>query len=290
MTKKQDEVSPIRRVLLRHPDAAFRSDAQIAAEWQALAYHSAPDLKAAIAEYDAFAQLLSDAGAEVLFLGGDDRLSLDALYVRDALISAPDGVIRTAMGKPAREAEPYINAEFAATHGLKTVGAIDAPGKVEGGDLVWLDDATLIAGHTYRTNPQGIAQLQALLGPEVTVHSFQMPHYKGPGDVFHLMSVLSPIARDLALVYRPLAPVALLEFLEDQGLTFVDVPDEEFESMGCNVLAVAPRHCIMVDGNPETARRLERAGAQVEVIAADEICRKGEGGPTCLTRPVERAA
>ncbi|MGI9414493.1 MAG: arginine deiminase family protein, partial [Hyphomicrobiales bacterium] len=140
------------------------------------------------------------------------------------------------------------------------------------------------------TNPDGIAQLQALLGPEVNVCGFQMPHYKGPGDVFHLMSVLSPIDRDLALVYRPLAPVALLEFLEHRGIAFVDVPDEEFESMGCNVLAVAPRHCIMVERNPETARRLERAGARVQMIAADEICRKGEGGPTCLTRPVERAA
>ena len=290
MTPRQDEVSPLKRVLLRHPDAAFRTEAQIAAEWRALAYHDAPDLHAAIAEYDAFARLLSDAGAEVLFLGADDRLSLDALYVRDALISAPDGVIRTAMGKPAREAEPQINAELATGYGLNTVGAIEAPGKVEGGDLVWLDDRTLIAGHTYRTNPEGIAQLQALLGPDVMVHGFHMPHYKGPGDVFHLMSVLSPIDRDLALVYRPLAPVALLEFLEDRDIAFVDVPDEEFESMGCNVLAVAPRHCIMVDRNPETARRLEQAGAQVEVIAADEICRKGEGGPTCLTRPVERAA
>jgi N-dimethylarginine dimethylaminohydrolase len=117
-----------------------------------------------------------------------------------------------------------------------------------------------------------------------------MPHYKGPGDVFHLMSVLSPIDHDLALVYRPLAPVPLLEFLDARGIAFVDVPDEEFASMGCNVLATAPRRCIMVEGNPRTRRRLERAGAEVHVIEAAEICRKGEGGPTCLTRPVLRIA
>jgi N-dimethylarginine dimethylaminohydrolase len=122
------------------------------------------------------------------------------------------------------------------------------------------------------------------------VIGFHLPHYKGPADVFHLMSVLSPIDHDLALVYRPLMPVALVELLVARGIAMVDVPDDEFESMGCNVLALGPRHCVMVAGNPETCRRLEAAGAQVHVIQADEICRKGEGGPTCLTRPIERAS
>ena len=285
-----DEVSPLKKVILRRPEEAFRSEDNIAAQWRTLAYHSAPDLKKAVAEYDAFQRILSDAGADVILLEGDASLSLDGLYVRDASIVAPGGLIEAAMGKTQRECEPALNAALAGRHGIATLGAITGEGRVEGGDLVWLDGETLLAGHTYRTNPDGIAQLQALLGPDVTVTAFHMPHYKGPGDVFHLMSVLSPIAHDLALVYRPLMPVALIEFLEARGTAMIDVPDEEFATMGCNVLALGPRHCVMVAGNPETCRRLERAGAQVHVIEADEICRKGEGGPTCLTRPLERSA
>lgn len=290
MKKRFDEVSPLRRVILRHPDAAFGSQGRITAQWRSLAYHGAPDLKKAVREYDAFVRLLSDAGAEPLFLDGDDRLTLDALYVRDASIVAPGGLIEAAMGKPEREAEPTVNAAQAADFQFATIGAISGDGRIEGGDLVWLDENTLLAGHTYRTNMSGIAQLQRLVGATVSVSAFHMPHYKGPADVFHLMSVLSPIDRDLALVYRPLMPVALVEFLQGRGIAMVDVPDEEFETMGCNVLALGPRHCVMVAGNDETRRRLERAGAEVHVIDADEICRKGEGGPTCLTRPVERAA
>lgn len=284
-----DEVSPLKRVMLRRPEAAFRSEDNIAAQWSALAYHSAPEFSKAVSEYDAFQRVLSDAGAEVILLDGDDQLSLDGLYVRDASIVAPGGIIEAAMGKPQREVEPSINAALAGNFGVTKVGAITGSGKVEGGDLVWLDDTTLLAGHTYRTNPEGISQLQQLLGSKVSVTGFHMPHYKGPSDVFHLMSVFSPIDHDLALVYKPLMPVALVEFLQERGIAMVKVPDEEFESMGCNVLALGPRHCVMVAGNPETCRRLEQAGAQVHVIDADEICRKGEGGPTCLTRPVERS-
>lgn len=288
MTVRFDEVSPLKRVILRRPEAAFCSDDNIAAQWRALAYHGAPDFSRAVAEYDAFQRILSDAGAEVILLDGEAALSLDGIYVRDALIVAPGGLIEAAMGKTQRECEPALNGAQAARHGAATLGAVTAPGKVEGGDLVWLDARTLLAGHTYRTNPDGIAQLQELLGPGVAVVGFHMPHYKGPADVFHLMSVLSPIDHDLALVFRPLMPVALVEFLQERGIAMVDVPDDEFESMGCNVLALGPRHCVMVEGNPETRRRLEQAGARIEVIEADEICRKGEGGPTCLTRPLER--
>lgn len=290
MTPRFDEVSPLKRVLLRPPRAAFCSEERIGAQWRDLAYHSAPDFAASVREFDVFTNLLSDAGADVLLLDEDEGLSLDGLYVRDASIVCPGGIIKAAMGKPQRKMEPEVNAAQAERYGVSTIGGITGAGRVEGGDLVWIDHETLLAGHTYRTNPEGIAQLQEVLGAGVTVLGFHMPHYKGPGDVFHLMSVLSPIATDLALVYRPLMPVALVEFLQARGIAMVDVPDEEFESMGCNVLAVGPRHCVMVAGNPQTCARLEHAGAQVHVIEAENISRKGEGGPTCLTRPIERAA
>jgi N-dimethylarginine dimethylaminohydrolase len=168
-------------------------------------------------------------------------------------------------------------------------GAIAGEGRLEGGDLVWFDERCLAVGRGYRTNDEGIRQLKAILGPAVEVVVVPLPHYRGPADVFHLMSILSPIDRDLALVYSPLMPVPFREWLIARGIGLVEVPDAEFDSMGCNVLAIQPRHCLMLEGNPETRRRLEAAGARVETFPGEEISVKGQGGPTCLTRPLERA-
>jgi N-dimethylarginine dimethylaminohydrolase len=192
------------------------------------------------------------------------------------------------MGKPQRRKESDANAAALAKLALPIAGEITGEGKLEGGDLVWLDRHTLLAGVGYRTNREGVQQLQKLCGDDVKIHWFDMPHYKGVSDVFHLMSVLSPVAEDLAVVYQPLMPVRLVEFLQSRNIKFVDVPEQEFDSMGCNVLAIAPRHVICVDGNPETVVRMEAAGLKVEVLKAQDISRKGEGGPTCLTRPLVR--
>lgn len=275
-------------VALRHPRDAFVSRAKLAAEWTALGYHAEPDFAAAAAEYDALVRLLEAAGAAILWLPADPALTLDSLYVRDAAIVVPAGCVPTAMGKPARAAEPAVAAAAFAAAGLPIAGAIAGDGRLEGGDLVWLDAGTVVVGRTYRSNDAGIAQLRSLVGEGVTVHAFDLPHFKGPGDVFHLMSVWSPLDADLSLVYSPLLPVRLRELLLARGQTLVEVPDEEFASMGCNVLATGPRRAIIVDGNPETRHRLEAAGVTVTAIAGDEICRKGEGGPTCLTRPLVR--
>jgi N-dimethylarginine dimethylaminohydrolase len=104
----------------------------------------------------------------------------------------------------------------------------------------------------------------------------------------HLMSFISPLDRDLALVYPRLAPVRLLDLLSERGIAVVEVPDEEFETQGANVLAVGPRRALALDGNPETRRRMERAGVDVVVYRGEEISKKGDGGPTCLTRPLLR--
>jgi N-dimethylarginine dimethylaminohydrolase len=280
-----NEWAKLKCVVVRRPAAAFANDNKIDAEWRRLNYHSRPDLTAAECEFAAFEALLKSTGAEVITLPADGNLTLDSLYVRDALMVAPKGVIACRMGKSEREPEPAMNATAL---GIGVVGAITAPAKLEGGDLVWIDERTLLVGVGYRTNTEAVAQLRNILGNGVTVLAFDLPHYKGPKDVFHLMSVLSPIDRDLAVVYPPLMPVRLVEFLRDRGIGFVEAPEAEFASMGCNVLALAPRHAVMVDGNPTTARRMREAGAKVEIIAAAEICRKGEGGPTCLTRPLLR--
>ena len=143
-------------------------------------------------------------------------------------------------------------------------------------------------GRTYRTNAEGIRQFKDIVGSSVHVEVAVMPHYKGPSDVFHLMSVISPLDRDLQLVYSPLMPIPFREWLVAKGMQLVEVPDEEFAGMGCNVLTIAPREVVMVKGNPETQRRMESAGCKVHVIAADAISVPGEGGPTCLTRPLMR--
>jgi N-dimethylarginine dimethylaminohydrolase len=283
-----NEYGRIESIALRHARDAFLNPASIAEQRQKLNYHSAPDFDAAIREYDAFVEALSLAGAQVHLLPAGDDLTLDAIYVRDSAIPGPEGVILCNMGKPARSGEPLANGAGLDARGIEIAGRIGGNGRLEGGDFVWFDDTTCAVAHGYRTNAEGIRQLRDLLGPDVHVEVCPLPHYKGPEDVFHLMSILSPLDRDLALVYSPLMPVPFRNWLIERGLRFVEVPDEEFESMGCNVLATAPRRCLMVEGNPETHRRLEAAGCEVVTYPGAEISRKGEGGPTCLTRPLVR--
>jgi N-dimethylarginine dimethylaminohydrolase len=192
------------------------------------------------------------------------------------------------MGKTAREREPQSQGRAFAALGVPVIGAIEPPGSLEGGDVVWFDDRTVAVGQGYRTNREGIRQFQTILGPGIDVCIVQLPHFRGPSDVFHLMSVVSPVAEDLAVVYSRLMAVPFREWLCRRGIRFVEVPDEEFDSMGGNVLALAPRRCVMLDGNPITRARLESAGAEVLTYEGSEISVKGGGGPTCLTRPIER--
>ncbi|MBM3520293.1 MAG: amidinotransferase [Alphaproteobacteria bacterium] len=283
-----NEYGRLGKVAIRGPSQAMASDAKIDGEWRALNWHSRPDLGAARREFETFASILRRAGAELIELPAEGSLTLDSLYARDALVVTPRGLVFPRMGKEARRRETEVNGEALADLGLPLAGRISGSGTLEGGDLVWLDRHTLLAGVGYRTNLEGVRQLQVLAGPDVRVEWFDMPHFKGTADVFHLMSCLSPLDRDLALVYRPLLAARLVEFLEARGIAFVDVPDEEFPTMGVNVLALGPRHAVMVEGNPETARRMAKAGVQVEIIAGEHLCRKGEGGPTCLTRPLTR--
>jgi len=194
------------------------------------------------------------------------------------------------MGKGERINEPKSHLEIYTQNNIPVLGIIEAPGTLEGGDVAWLDKKTLAVGHTYRTNPEGITQLKALLEPKgIEIIVVELPHYKGKNDVFHLMSILSPVDKDLAVVYSPLMPIKFRNELLDRGFELIEVPDEEFDSMGCNVLAIAPRQCLMVAGNPKTKQLLERTGCKVTTYKGEEISIKGGGGPTCLTRPMQRS-
>ena len=284
------EVGRLARVVVKHPRDAFVDAQAIAAEWQPLNFSGRPDLGRAIDEHDRFVAVLRSAGAEVHFLPRDATTTLDSLYARDASLVSPRGMILCSMGKPAREPEPAAQARaFASLADPPGIaGRIEPPGRLEGGDVIWTDDRTIVVGRGYRTNAEGIRQLRLLLGGAVDVVEVALPHWRGAGDVMHLMSLISPVDDDLAVVYSPLMPVPFREWLLARGYRLVEVPDGEFDSMGTNVLALAPRRCLMLAGNPRTRAALEAAGAEVVEYEGQEISVKGAGGPTCLTRPILR--
>jgi N-dimethylarginine dimethylaminohydrolase len=285
----QSEVGRIERILLKHAKDAFRNETLIAAQWRELNYAAPPDLVLAKEEYDRLVSILEGWGIEVVFAPADAAVGLDSIYVRDAAVLCDRGAILCSMGKRARRCEPQALEPVLRQAGVPILGAIGGQGKIEGGDVAWLDSKTLAVGRGYRTNDEGIEQLRVLLGDGIEdLIVVPLPHAKGPDDVFHLMSIISPIDLDLAVVYSPLMPVPFREWLLERGTQLVEVPDEEFESMGCNVLAVAPRRCLMLAGNDRTRRRLERAGAEVHVFDGEQISARGAGGPTCLTRPLSR--
>lgn len=287
----RSESGPLEHVWVRSPEVAFGGQERLDSQWQSLGYTSCPTFEAAVAEHAAFVEALRAHGAEPVFIDQDPALSIDSLYVRDASIATDSGVILCRMGKDARSGEPDAHAQAASESTLPVLGAIQEPGRLEGGDFVWLAPRVAAVGHGYRTNAEGIEQLRTLLGDQVDeLIVVPLPHWQGPGDVFHLMSILSPIAADLAVVYSPLMQVPFRDRLLDLGYELVEVPDSEFDSMGANVLATGPRRVLMLDGNPVTHARLEAAGVAVTTYEGREISAKGCGGPTCLTRPLWRRA
>lgn len=283
-----NEYSPIKLLAVRSVAHAFASDERLDRDWQSLRYHDRPELQSAIKEHHKFIEIIQTHDMEIVNLHDHDNLTLDSIYPRDALIVSPAGLILCNMGRQSRHHEPVINAAQLENAGFPIAGKIDSPGTVEGGDFIWLDETNAAIGKGPRTNEQGIGQLQKLLGPKVELHVVPLPTPDHPDDVFHLMSMISPVDADLAVIYRPLMPEPFLLWLTIKGIQFVEVPETEFLPMGCNVLATGPRRVLMLDNLPETRARLEAAGCDVAVYKGDEISRKGEGGPTCLTRPLLR--
>jgi len=285
------EVDRLTHVMVKHPHDAFVDAQTIAAQWARLNFMAAPDVARATDEYEQFIELLKSTDTAVTRLPRDERTTLDSIYARDASIVSPRGVILCSMGKPSRGAEPSAQEDaFRLLRSVGVVGRIESPGSLEGGDVVWIDAKTMIVGRGYRTNAEGIRQVRAMLGADVDVVEVPLPHWRGPGDVMHLMSLLSPVDHDLAVVYSRLLPVPFREWLLGRGFSLVEVPDEEFDTMGTNVLALSPRRCVMLAGNPRTRAALERAGCEVLEYQGDEISVKGAGGPTCLTRPLARSS
>ena len=289
MQTYHSEYLKLETVYLKSVRNGFVSDKVLDQQWQELNYVSKPNFNEGIREYENFETLLLNNNTEVKHFPKDANTKIDSIYCRDASIATDHGMIICSMGKEGRRLEPEAQHRIFKANDVPVLGKIKAPGTLEGGDVAWLNEKTLAVGHTYRTNKEGIRQLKALLSPiGVKVIVADLPHYKGVEDVFHLMSILSPVGTDLAVVYSPLMPIRFRNVLLDMGFELVEVPEDEFESMGCNVLAIGPRKCVMVEGNPKTQAALERAGCEVLTYRGQEISVKGGGGPTCLTRPMSR--
>jgi N-dimethylarginine dimethylaminohydrolase len=239
-------------------------------------------------EHEAFRAQLEEAGAEVILAETPVPMCPDSIYVYDPALVTDEGALLLRPGKEGRRAEVEAMAADLVEAGVPIAARLEAPATVEGGDTIWLDERTLLVGVGYRTNEAGVEALRLAL-PDIDVLAFDLPHLHGPGEVLHLMSLVSPVDLDLAVAYPPLMPTRLVQLLAARGVELVEVPDEEFESMGPNVLALGPRVALALEGNDETRRRLDRAGVDVRVYRGDEISRKGDGGPTCLTRPLLRA-
>jgi N-dimethylarginine dimethylaminohydrolase len=283
------EFGKLKSVIIKRAEDAFINEHHIDRHWKPLNFLSRPVMANAIEEYKQFERLLSLTGARLFYLPEDATVTMDSIYCRDASLSTDFGMILCNMGKEARQPEPLAIKKFCEQQGLAILGEIKSPGTLEGGDVAWIDKNTLAVGHTYRTNEEGIHQLKTILKPMgIEIWVVQMPHYKGPDDVFHLMSVFSPVDKNLAVVYSPLMPVSFRKGLLARGYSLVEVPDPEWDSMGCNVLAIAPREVILVKGNPITVQRLKEGGCIVHEYEGNDISVKGGGGPTCLTRPLER--
>jgi dimethylargininase len=277
----QSMSAPLREVLVKRPGPAFGA----AFEEPAHAFLHPVDLELARREHDVFVETLAALGPTVHVLEAETD-SPDLVYTFDPLLVTDRGAIPLRPGKPNRASEPSTIEAWTAAAGIPTVGRVETPGTVEGGDTLWLRPDLFCIGRTLRTNDAGARQLATLVGGDARI--FDVPYWRGPGELIHLMSVISPVADDLAVVYLPLLPVGLWQLLGELGIRLLPVSDDEFPTLGCNVLAVRPGVVILAEGNPRTAAALAAAGCEVHTYPASEIGINGSGGPTCMTRPILR--
>ena len=283
-----NEFSALAQVAIRNPLSAFINEQKLSNEWESLRFHSKPEFEEAIKEFKDFRDLLKDDGVDIIDLPSNRNLTIDSIYTRDSILVSSKGLILCNMGRSTRTPEAKENYQSLKLSGHAIAGEIIAPGTLEGGDFIWIDDKHAAIGLGPRTNKEGINQLRHILGKGVDLHIVDLPKPDHPDDVLHLMSIISPLDKDLAVIYRPFMPSSFILWLESLGMKFVDVSNKEYPLMGCNVLATAPRSIIMLENLPIVESSLKKLGCKIRTYKGMEISRKGEGGPTCLTRPLKR--
>ena len=284
----QNEYGTIKKILMKHPKHAYLSQENADKQWQKLHYPAPVDMNRVMDEFESLLEIIKQYAAEVLMLPEAPNTGLDSIYTHDPLVTTNKGMILLNMGKPERRGEAQAMGKFFEQKGISIRGWVEDPGTHEGGDSVWIDENTLAVGSSFRTNREGISQLKKLAGSDFEVVSYGLPWWNGPDECLHIMSFISPIDKDLAVIYPKQMPIPMREDLDRRGYQYVVVPDSEYDTFGPNVLALAPRVVVIPDGNPLTKAALEAAGCKVYTYPAEDITCKGGGGPTCLTRALER--
>jgi N-dimethylarginine dimethylaminohydrolase len=283
-------VGPLRCVLVCSPQTAGWNQPKRLSAWRELGFHHEPIFKEAQSQHTVLTNELKAVGAEVIELPADDDLSLDGVYAHDASLPTDFGLILMHPGKTNRVAEAHHHGSSCEAQGIPTFGTITPPGTTEAGDILWLDSKTLLIGHGYRTNAAGLAQMRALLAPNgVEVSSAPLPYGPGPSACLHLMSLISLLDEQTALVDLPWLAVETVELLKSRGYNFIPIDDSERDTLACNVLALGEKRLLAIEENRKTNTRLRNAGFDVRTFPGSEICINGSGGPTCLTRPLLRS-
>lgn len=281
----------IETILIKHPKDAFINQNHLNDHWKVFGYTGPPDFVKACEEFSKFEQVIREWVPEVLYLPRDKQVGIDSIYTHDSVKITRYGAVYFPMGKRLREPETLAMQSYLESINIKTLGHIKGKGKMEGGDIVWLDEHSVAIGLGYRTNQEGIDQFMELTRDFIKeIVIVPLPHAEGPAACLHLMSLISMIDHDLAVVYLEYMPVFFKEILERRGMTLVDVSKEEYFRLGSNVLALGPRKCLMLKGNLKTENRLKQLGAEVHLYPGDELSIKGTGGPTCLTQPIFRTS
>ncbi|SHI51078.1 N-Dimethylarginine dimethylaminohydrolase [Dethiosulfatibacter aminovorans DSM 17477] len=279
----------IDRILIKHPKDAFISQENLSKTWEAFNYTSEPDYETVLKEYEVFENIIKENVANVDYLPQSDNVGLDSIYTHDSLKITEKGAIFFNTGKLLRQKEGFEVEKKFKEVGIDTLGWIQSPGKIEGGDVVWIDEKTVAIGRGYRTNDEGIRQFKELTKDIVDEYIIvPMPHADGEAECLHLMSIISIVDEDLAVVYSRYMPVPFREYLIERGFELVEVNDEEYDNLGSNVLALAPRVCVLMEGNRDIYDKLHEKGCKLYTYPGAELSFKGTGGPTCLTCPVAR--
>jgi arginine deiminase len=285
----QSMTGRIETILIKHPENAFISQKNLDNGYEAYGYIGCPEYEMVTKEYETFESIIKNNVQKILYLPFDERAGIDSIYTHDTVKITNKGAIYFPMGKGLRKGEPEATRAYLESIGVPTLGVIESPARIEGGDVVWLDEKTVAIGRGYRTNEQGIKRFKEITqGIVEEIIIVPMPHGDGEGACLHLMSIISLVDKDLAVVYSKYMPVFFREYLIEKGIELIETPDQEYDYLGTNVLALAPRKCVLVKGNTIVKDKLESAGAEVFEYDGHELSYRGTGGPTCLTCPIFR--